>query len=73
MQRGSRASPVKLPKWLEGGADAPTVVATLASLLAAPIGGLGVLALAFGAWIPAAILIVGAIALWSAGRYLLDR
>ncbi len=63
----------KTPQWLEGGASTPTVLATLLSLFAAPLGGLGVLAILFGAWVPGVLLMVAAVASWISGRRLLDR
>ena len=64
---------MKEPRWTEGGATVPTVVATLISLLAAPIGGLGVLLLFFGAWVPAVSFGMAGVAMWVTGRRLLDR
>ena len=61
------------PKWLRGGAYTPTVLATFLSLVAAPIGGLGVIALVFGAVVPGVIFLVAGIALWAMGRWLIDR
>lgn len=64
---------MKEPKWTEGGASVPTVVATLLGLLAAPIGGLGVLLILFGAWVPAVSFGVAGVAMWVTSRRLLDR
>ena len=64
---------MKPPRWLEGGEFTPTVAATALSLLAAPIGGLGILTLLFGAWIPAAIFLTAGIVMWFTGKRLLDH
>jgi hypothetical protein len=61
------------PDWTQGGATIPTVLATLSSFLAAPLGGLGVIIALFGAWIPAAAFSTTALLLWFGGRWLLDR
>ncbi len=64
---------MKEPSWTDGGATVPTIAATLASLLSAPIAGVGVLAALFGAWVPAVIFSVAAAAMWFGGRWLIDR
>jgi len=61
------------PNWAEGGATIPTVVATLSSLLSAPLAGLGLVTALFGAWIPAAVFSGAALLLWFGGKWLLDR
>lgn len=60
------------PRWLRGGATSTTVVATVFSFLAIPIGGLGLLALLFGAWVPGIVFAVSGVVLWVTGRRLLD-
>lgn len=60
-------------KWYEGGEYAPTVAATALSLLAAPIGGLGVIFLFFGAWVPALGFLLAGTIMWFTGRRLIDR
>lgn len=70
---GRKVIAMKEPRWTEGGATIPTVVATLSSFLAAPIGGLGLLAALFGAWLPAVIFASSGLALWFGGRSLIDR
>ena len=64
---------MKEPHWTDGGATVPTVVATLISLMAAPIGGLGVIAALFGAWAPAVVFSSAGLVLWAGGRRLIDR
>lgn len=64
---------MKEPAWTDGGATIPTVVGTLSSFLAAPIGGLGLIIALFGAWIPALVLSGSGLALWFGGRWLIDR
>lgn len=61
------------PKWTRGGAFAPTATATVISLIAAPIGGLGLLALAFRALTAGVVMTTTAGALWITGRWLLNR
>lgn len=60
-------------RWYDGGEYVPTVAATALSLLAAPIGGLGIIVLLFGAWLPATVFIGSGVAMWLVGRYLIDR
>lgn len=64
---------MKEPSWTEGGATVPTVVATLLSFLAAPIGGLGVTIAFFGAWLPAVVFGTAGVTMWLTGRWLIDR
>jgi len=64
---------MKVPKWFSGGAFTPTAVATFFSLVAAPIGGIGVIALMFGAWVPGLVFAASGAALWLVGKYLIDR
>ena len=59
--------------WTDGSATVPTVIAALSSLLAAPLGGLGLIAALFGAWIPAIAFTASALGLWFGGKWLLDR
>ena len=61
------------PKWTRGGAFAPTATATAFSLIAVPIGGLGILAMAFRVIAPGAIMTTGGLILWLTGRWLLNR
>jgi len=64
---------MKEPAWADGGETIPTVVATLSSFLAAPIGGLGLIIALFGAWVPALIFSASGLALWFGGRWLIGR
>lgn len=64
---------MKEPSWTDGGATVPTIAATLATLLSAPIAGIGLLAAVFGGWIPAIIFGGAAVAMWFGGRWLIDR
>lgn len=64
---------MKEPSWTDGGATVPTVVATLSTFLAAPIGGLGVIIAMFGAWVPALAFSSAGLALWFGGRWLIER
>lgn len=61
------------PKWLEGGAFTATVIATFFSYASVPVGGLGVLALLFGGWLPGAIFVTVGLAMWFTGKYLIAR
>ncbi|MGI9608397.1 MAG: hypothetical protein ACR2P0_19870 [Acidimicrobiales bacterium] len=64
---------MKQRSWTDGGAEVPTVAATIFSLGAIPIGGLGLITLLFGAWVPAIVFSVAGSALWFTGRWLMDR
>lgn len=64
---------MKERSWTDGGATVPTIVGTLISLLAAPMGGLGALAGLFGASVPAVMFLLAALLLWFSGRWLIDR
>ncbi len=64
---------MKEPSWSDGGATVPTIAGTFFSFMAAPIGGLGILLILFGAWIPAALFSAAGLALWLAGQWLIAR
>lgn len=64
---------MKPPRWTRGGAFAPTAAGTAISLVAVPIGGLGVLAAAFRAFLPAVAMLSIAAIMWATGRWLLSR
>lgn len=64
---------MRTPRWLAGGAHTPTAVGTFISLVAAPLGGLGFLALALGAWLAGTVMTGSAVALWLGGKALIDR
>ncbi|MGI9648466.1 MAG: hypothetical protein ACR2OI_08110 [Acidimicrobiia bacterium] len=61
------------PDWAQSGATIPTLLATLTSLLAAPIAGIGLISALFGAWMVAVTFTVAALILWFGGKWLLDR
>ncbi len=61
------------PSWTDGGATVPTIVATLISLMSAPVGALGLIFAAFGGWIPALALSSAGIVMWVGGRWLIER
>ena len=64
---------MKVPRWFEPGAEAPTALGTVLSLLSAPLGGLGLMFILFGGWIPGVAMMLGAGASWMIGRHLIAR
>jgi hypothetical protein len=64
---------MKRRRWTDGGEYAPTVAATALSLLSAPIGGLGIIVLIFGGWLPGVIFTASGLVMWFTGRHLIDR
>ncbi|MFT7473196.1 MAG: hypothetical protein ACI81L_000107 [Verrucomicrobiales bacterium] len=64
---------MKQPKWAAAGASTPTTIGTFLSFMAALIGGLGVLVLAFGQWLPGTLFLAMGATMWLTGRWLISR
>ena len=64
---------MKEPKWAAGGAYIPTAIGTFLSFMAALVGGLGIIVIVFGAWIPSAVFLSMGAAMWLTGRWLINR
>jgi hypothetical protein len=64
---------MKQPKWTAAGASIPTAIGTFLSFMAALVGGLGVIVLAFGQWLPSALFVTMGSTMWITGRWLISR
>lgn len=64
---------MKEPSWTDGGATAPTIAGTFSTFAAGPIGGIGVLSLLFGGWIPGIAFSIAGLVMWFGGKWLMNR